>query len=220
MIDAVIFDFDGLILDTETPDFRSWKETFELYGADLPLSIWLEYVGTAAVFDPYTYLAAQLDDPPDREAVQRERRRRDDAWLARQEAMPGVVDYLQAARAARIKCAIASSSYHRWVDRHLAALGLTDWFDVVACRDDVGGRSKPDPAVYMAAVEKLGVDPGRVLALEDSPHGVAAAKAAGLRCAAVPNGITRYLNFDHADYRLGSLADLPLAQLVQEIWHA
>lgn len=219
MLDALIFDFDGLIVDSETSDYRSWQETFALFGAELPLSVWVEYIGTADTFDPYAYLQAQLDAPIDRTAVRRERRQRDDAFMAQQGVMPGVEVYLQDAKSAGVRLAIASSSPHAWVDAQLARLGLTEWFEVVCCSDDVDGRGKPDPAVYLAAVEGLGVKGGRVLALEDSPHGVAAAKAAGLRCTAVPNAMTRFLNFDHADYRLDSLADLSLHQLVQEIWH-
>jgi putative hydrolase of the HAD superfamily len=116
-----------------------------------------------------------------------------------------------------LKIGLASSSDHGWVDGFLVKLGLMDWFEAVRCSDDVDGRSKPDPAVYLSAINGLGVAANRAMALEDSPNGLAAAKAAGLYCAAVPNPMTRLLNFDQADLRLESLAQMPLAQIIDEV---
>lgn len=219
MIEAVIFDFDGLILDTETPDFLSWQELYADFGVELPLTAWHNNIGSSDLFNPYLYLEQLLDHPIDRAAVHARRKQRDNELLAAQTVLPGVVDYLDVACQRGLKIGLASSSHHAWVDHHLERLGLFNHFEVIVCRDDVDGRSKPDPAVYQAAVEALHVLPDRALALEDSPNGVQAAKTAGLFCAAVPNPMTKGLNFDQADAQMTSLTDLPLDRLIEEVLH-
>ncbi len=217
MIEAIIFDFDGLILDSETPDYQSWQEMYAEFGVTLPLAVWLDNIGTVDLFNPYLHLENLLGHPVDRQDVHDRRKRRDNELMAAQTILPGVKTVLAEAQRLGLKIGLASSSDHAWVDGHLARLGLMDWFDAVRCSDDVNGRSKPDPAVYLAAVDALQVKANRALALEDSPNGLQAAKEAGLFCAAVPNPMTRDLNFDRADIRLESLADMPLAQLIDEV---
>lgn len=218
MIKALIFDFDGLILDTETPDYLSWKAVYESFNCELPLAIWQENIGSVNFFNPYTYLEELLERPLDRTAVHAQRKQLDRELLGQQTILPGVESYLAEARQMGLKIGLASSSRHDWVDSYLAQLGLAEWFDVVRCRDDVGERSKPDPAVYLAALEALEVEASYGLALEDSPHGALAAKQAGLRCVVVPNQMTQQLLFAAVDYRLASLADMPLAQLLKQIY--
>ena len=116
-----------------------------------------------------------------------------------------------------LKVGLASSSPHDWVDRYLAQLELTSWFDVVRCRDDVGDVGKPDPAVYLSAIDALGVEAQYGLALEDSPNGALAAKRAGLHCVVIPNQMTQGLIFGEVDHRLSSMTDMPLARLLEEI---
>lgn len=216
MIRAVIFDFDGLIFDSETPDYISWRETYADFGVELPLDVWRQHIG-AVSFNPYLYLEELLQRPLDRQAVWAKRKARDNELMAAQTILPGVEPYLAEARQLGLKIGVASASEHSWVDVHLQRLGIFEQFDVIACRDDVGGTGKPDPAVYHAAISALQVAPMEGLALEDSPHGVTAAKGAGLFCTAVPNQMTRGLNLDHADYRLNALTDMPLVQLINEV---
>ena len=216
MIEAIIFDFDGLILDSETPDYQSWQEMYAEFGVTLPLAVWHTHIGSTN-FNPYLYLEKALGQPVNREDVHDRRKQRDNELMAAQTILPGVGSVLAEAQRLGLKIGLASSSDHDWVDGHLARLGLMDWFDAVRCSDDVDGRSKPDPAVYLAAVDALQVKANRALALEDSPNGVQAAKEAGLFCAVVPNQMTRDLNFDRADIRLASLAGMPLAQLIDEV---
>ena len=218
MIEAIVFDFDGLILDTETPDYESWRQTYADYGVELPLAAWRRNIGSSDLFNPYLYLEEQLGRPLDRQAVHDRRKQRDNELLAAQTILPGVEAVLAEARRLGLKIGLASSSDHGWVDGFLDRLGLVDWFEAVCCSDDVNGRAKPDPAVYVAAVQALNVDADRALALEDSPNGVAAAKAAGLYCIAVPNRMTDGLNFDQADLRLDSLAQAPLSQLIDAVF--
>jgi HAD superfamily hydrolase (TIGR01509 family) len=214
MIKAILFDFDGLILDTETPDYQSWQETYQAYGCELPLEIWKNNIGSVDLFDPVAYLEEQLGRPVNRRELHELRRRRDDELLAAQSTCPGVEAYLEEAAGLGLKIGVASSSRHAWVDTHLTRLGLIDRFDIICCRDDVDDRSKPDPAVYLAALHALEVRAGQALALEDSPNGVLAAKRAGLYCVVVPNQMTRDMRLDGADHRLNSLVDVPLAQLI------
>jgi HAD superfamily hydrolase (TIGR01509 family) len=213
VIRALIFDFDGLIIDTEWPDFRSWQETYEAYGCTLSRDEWSRWIGTLGLYDPYARLEKALGSALDRAEVRAQRRARFDALMAGQPVLPGVVSMLDAAQQRGLKLGIASSSPRSWVWGLLEPLGLAAAFDTVQCGDDVGA-TKPDPASYLAALGALGVNARQAIALEDSPNGVLAAKRAGLYCVAVPNSMTRGLVLDQADLQVDSLADLSLDQLL------
>ena len=217
MIQAIIFDFDGLILDTETPDYQAWQEVYQAYGLELDIEQWGSIVGGdgASSFEPIDDLDAKVG-PIDREAIRARHRTRDQALIAAQPIMPGVVDYLKAAEARGLRLAIASSSPHSWVDRHLARLGLLDHFDAIVCRDDVE-RVKPAPDLFLAALAALDLLPDQAIVLEDSPNGVRAARRAGIFCVCVPNPVTRQLPLPETDLVLESLAALPLDELLARV---
>ena len=220
MIRGIIFDFGGLILETEEPEFQSWQELYAEFGCTLPFARWAAVIGTAEHdFDPYAELEAQLGRPVDRAAVRARRRARFAELVAAQPILPGVEDYIADAQRLGLRLAVASSSARAWVAGHLTRLGLHDHFAALACADDVV-RTKPDPALYLAALAALGLEPHEAIALEDSPNGIAAAKRAGLFCVAVPNPLTRHLSLAAADLQLTSLADLPLADLLAHVQHA
>jgi HAD superfamily hydrolase (TIGR01509 family) len=210
---AIVFDFDGLILDTETPEFRSWGEMYEEHGAELDFETWAVCIGTGDVFDPYAELERRLGRPIDRDVIRQRRRQRNQELLGAETIRPGVLDYLTEARRRGLRLAVASSSSREWVGGHLERLGILDRFDHLRTSDDVR-QVKPDPELYLSALTALGVAGDEAIALEDSPNGVLAAKRAGLFCVAVPNALTRRLSFEHADLTVGSLADLPLATLL------
>jgi len=131
--------------------------------------------------------------------------------------LPGVVDLIEAAVTAGLALAVASSSPHEWVDGHLERRGLLDRFAVIVCRDDVA-RTKPDPALYSTALERLGVGPSDAVALEDSHHGTVSAAAAGLTVVAVPNRVTTGQDFRSARLVVDSMTMLTipiLADLVR-----
>ncbi len=219
MIDALIFDFDGLILNTEYTEYLSWQEIFAAFGQPFPITQWQQNIGST-YFDPYAHLEAQIGRPVDRHTLEPQRRQRDRELLAQETMMPGVLAYLQSAREMGLPIGLASSSRHSWVDEHLQQLDITSYFTAVACRDDVGDCPKPDPAVYHFVLAQLGMAADRALALEDSLNGVRAAKAAGVWVTAVPNNMTHALDFSLADLRLNSLAHMPLSQLITEVFHA
>jgi HAD superfamily hydrolase (TIGR01509 family) len=214
MIKALIFDFDGLILDTEVPEYESWLDLYQSYGCILPLEKWLECIGTADAFNPYEELEMRLGKPIDRAAVRLQRRVRFAELMADQTILPGVQDYIATAKQLGLKLAVASSSPRDWVVGHLSRFGLDSQFDAICCGDEVK-FTKPDPALYLAALQKLEVQAHEAIAFEDSPNGILAAKRAGLFCVAVPNALTRQLSLSLADFEMSSLSNLPLEQIIQ-----
>jgi len=216
MIRALVFDFDGLILDTEEPVYRSWLEVYQAHGEELPFERWVQIVGsTTTGFHPQHHLEERLGRPLPQEVLDRRIGRRTEMILA-QELLPGVVSHLDAARELGWQLGVASSSTADWVRGHLARLGILDRFDCLRCRDDVV-HVKPEPDLYIAVLECLGVGASEAIAIEDSPHGITAAKRAGMRCVAIPNSITARLDLSHADVTLTSLADVTLQQLLRRI---
>ncbi|HUQ41497.1 MAG TPA: HAD family hydrolase [Candidatus Limnocylindrales bacterium] len=213
LIRAVIFDFDGLILETEGPALESWSEIYREHGHEVPMQMWHGFIGSDRGFEPADYLAALVGEGFDRAAMQRRRDLRKTELIAALDVMEGVRDYIADARRLGLRIGIASSSSRGWVMGHLERLRIHALWDAVLTSDDVE-KTKPSPDLYVAAVNALGVAPDQAVALEDSPNGIAAAKDAGLRCVAVPNALTRDLDVSRADVRLGSLAEMPLERLL------
>jgi len=216
LIRAIVFDFDGLILDTEEPIYRSWLEVYQAHGEDLPFERWVRTVGsTNAGFHPQHHLEERLGRSLPQEVLDRRVGRRTEMILA-QTVLPGVARRLEEAKTLGLKLGVASSSTNEWVRGHLARLGILDSFDCLRCRDDVA-NAKPEPDLYIAVLDCLGVPPSEAIAIEDSPNGVLAAKRAGMLCVAIPNSITARLDLGQADLLLGSLADVTLAELLTRV---
>jgi HAD superfamily hydrolase (TIGR01509 family) len=217
MIQALIFDFDGLILDTEISSFQSWQKIYQEYRCELPLEKWVACVGGGIeLFDPCNYLETLLGLPVARETLMTRRRLLHLEMIGSLPALPGVEDYILAAQRLGLKLAVASSSPREWVERHLSRLDLLKYFACLCCGDEVAHK-KPHPELYLSTLSALDVSADEAFALEDSPNGVHAAQRAGLFCVAVPNIITCQLPLTHADLRLASLADMPLSALIAEI---
>ncbi|MGD0612693.1 MAG: HAD-IA family hydrolase [Anaerolineales bacterium] len=218
MIQALIFDFDGLILDTEIPGLTAWQEIYAEDGADLSMDLWGQVVGGTGFtdFEPAAHLEELTRRPLDHQALQARWLRRCEELTAPQPFLPGVLDYLTEAPRLGLHLAIASSSPHAWVDAHLARLGLSAAFEVIVCAEDVA-QVKPNPDLCLAALAFLAIRPEEAVVLEDSPNGVKAAKAAGLRAVAVPNAVTSQLQIEGADVVLDSLAALPLTSLLNRL---
>ena len=219
VLEAIVFDFDGTILDTETPDFQTWQEVYRNHGAELPLDVWLQCVGGGTgEFRPDSYLEELLGREIDRERVRTERRKRFLDLIHVMPIMPGVVALIDAAERRGVRLAVASSSDRKWVESHLQRLGLFGRFAAIVTADDVE-RVKPDPALYRLATQKLEVMPERAIAIEDSFNGMLGAQRAGLRCVSVPNCITRESDFSGADLCLDSIASMAPDDLIASFDH-
>jgi HAD superfamily hydrolase (TIGR01509 family) len=216
-LQAILFDFDGLILDTESSEFHSVGLIFSEHGLVLDRSEWQRIIGTAD-HPHWTELLEQALGRPleDRDAVIVRHRQHHRVSVSAETVRPGVIELLDEAAAAGIAAAVVSSSPASWVVGHLERLELRDRFADVVSRDDVGGdpaRTKPRPDLYLLAAERVGAPPGACVVLEDSPNGVAAAVAAGMAVVAVPGPMTTGLDFSAADRAVGSLADVDLSAL-------
>jgi HAD superfamily hydrolase (TIGR01509 family) len=217
MIEAIILDFDGLILETEGPIYQSWQELYEAHHLHLEYEDWSDIIGAGPdVFNPFTGLEAKLGYGVDRLKEEGRRSQRELELVYKQSVLPGVVDTLNEARQLGLKIGLASSSTYDWVGGHLTRLGLLDRFDVIYTGDDVK-NSKPDPEVYLAALQGLKTAPEQAIVFEDSYNGILAAQRAGIFCVAVPTDMTRQLPLELADMRINSLADQPLKELIQEV---
>jgi HAD superfamily hydrolase (TIGR01509 family) len=207
-------DFDGTILDTEEPVFLSWAELWDAHGHELVRADWQRIIGTQSRFDPQVELENRLGHPLDAAVWERRRARRDELQ-ANHVVRPGVTAWLEEAGQLGVLVGVASSSPADWVLTHLDRLGLRELFSCVVCAGGVD-PAKPDPASYRLACERLGAEPLRSVAVEDSPNGVAAAVAAGLFTVAVPHALTADLDLSAANLVVPSLEPLVLAEILAE----
>jgi HAD superfamily hydrolase (TIGR01509 family) len=226
MLKALIFDFDGLILDTETPEYLAWKDIYQEYGFELPSGEWGKIVGGFGLsdFDAAEHLSQLLSSSPrahgqlDSASLRARHRSESGALIHAQEILPGVLDMIHQAKQLGIKLAIASSSPHAWVDAHAERLGILHHFEAVICADDVGPRrTKPNPDLFLLALKQLQVQKEEAVVFEDSPNGVTAARRAGIFVVAVPNPVTSLLSLDGANLVAKSLKDISLIELNQLI---
>jgi HAD superfamily hydrolase (TIGR01509 family) len=205
--DAVIFDMDGVLVDSEPFGFEALRRVMARYGLPYGEAENAEFLGRTTL---------------DSCQILRERHRLPEAaetladWyvegmleqIARGPIpMAGVPEVLRRIRAAGYRMALASSAEVRVIDANLTALGLRPLFDAVVSGTQVA-RGKPAPDVFLAAAERLGAPPATCLVVEDSRNGLLAAKAAGMRCAVVPCAHTRHQDFGECDHRLAALPDL------------
>lgn len=213
MPEAILFDFDGLILDTEVPIYEAWRENFLALGHELSLEAYAACVGSNfEAYDPKRHLESLTLGTIDWTEWDRHRERDALAHTHRLDLLPGVLALLDDADAAGIACAVASSSSRDWVEGHLDRLGILDRFVLTRCLDDVRAP-KPAPDLFLAAAKGLGTDPAGALVLEDSLNGLRAALAAGIACVVVPNRITSHLQFTGATAVLESLEGMTVAGL-------
>ncbi len=220
MLKALIFDFDGLILDTETPEYLAWKDIYQEHGYELPHEEWGKIVGGYGIssFDAAEHLALLSQGRLDSVSMRSRHSSESLARIHAQTVLPGVLDLIFDAKSHGLKLAIASSSPHSWVDNHAKRLSIFHYFDKVICADDVGaGRTKPNPDLFLLALNQLEVEKEAAVVFEDSPNGVLAANRAGIFVVAVPNHVTAMLNLEHANLIVKSLADLHLAELINRL---
>ncbi|WP_410587946.1 HAD family hydrolase [Amycolatopsis sp. lyj-23] len=209
---ALVFDFDGTLADTESAVLQAWQAIFREHGTELPLAAWYAVIGTQRTTPAMVALLGEHVPGIDPDSLRPGLRTHVLRLLEDLGPRDGVRRYLETAREHGLKLAVASSSSGAWVNPHLERLGIDHHFDAVLTGDL--HRAKPDPDLYLAALDALGADAAETIAFEDTPHGVTSAKAAGLTCVAVPNAITRNLDFGQADVVLPSFTAKPLEALL------
>jgi HAD superfamily hydrolase (TIGR01509 family) len=214
---AFLFDFDGLILDTETASRAGWQWLYRQHGHELPTEKWALMVGTIDGWDPWGHLEVLHGGPLDRETLNAARYEHELSLLETEELRPGIGEYLDAAERLGLKRAIVSSASRAWIDMHLARLERAVGWDAIVTADHDPVRAKPAPTLYLEALELLGVAATEAVAFEDSPNGAKAAKAAGIFVVGIPNTVTRDLGLDAADLVVESLADLPPDELLAQV---
>ena len=217
-IRGLLFDFDGLLVDTESPSRLVWEELYREHGHELPHERWATNVGTLdEPFDPLDHLEELLGRGLDRSMVDERRRARELELIDLEQLRPGVEAYLDEAERRELKTGIVSSSSVEWIEPLLQRLERGHGWDAIVAADGDVLRAKPRPTLYLEALDLLGLAPDEAIAFEDSPNGVRAAKTAGIYCVAVPNPITATLAFENADLMLDSFADLPLPELLERV---
>ena len=209
-IRAFLFDFDGLIIDTESPSRAGWEWLYREHGHELPQDEWRKLVGTTgSPWSPMDHLEGLVGGPLERDTLNERRYAHELTLIEAEELRPGIADYIEAADRLGLKRAIVSSSSRRWIDMHLARLERDfGWHAIVTAERD-RERAKPSPVMYLEALEVLDIDATEAVVFEDSPNGIRAAKAAGIFVVGIPNSVTQELGLDEADLVLQSLADLP-----------
>lgn len=209
-ISAVLFDFDGVLVDTEWAIYQAWLRTFQSNGHDLPLETYTHCIGSDfATWSPKTHLEELTGQAFDWHDLDARRQKEIVAELDGESAMPGAAALLDQLTKVGIRRAVVSSSSHHWVDGWLEKTALAAHFETVVCRGDAE-RIKPAPDLFLEAARRLDLDPAACLVIEDSLNGVKAAKAAGMRVWVVPNRVTAALDFSPADRIFPSLAAISL----------
>lgn len=204
---AVLFDFDGVLVDTEWAIYQSWRRVFEAHAHELPLEIYTRCIGSDfQSWSPKTHLEDLTGLAFDWHDLDARRQEEIMAELDGAGPMQGVREALAKLPAAGHAAAVVSSSSHRWVDGWLEKLGLHGHFATTVCRGDAP-RIKPAPDLFLEAARRLDIEPRDCLVIEDSVNGLNAAKEAGMRVWAVPNRVTECLDFSQADRVFRSLAE-------------
>lgn len=219
MLKALIFDFDGLILDTETPEVLVWQSIYREHGFELPVGEWEKTIGGYGIstFDAAEHLALLSQGRLEPASMRIRYRRESDLLIHASEIMPGVINLIEQAREQGVQVAIGSSSPHSWVDTHAKRLGIFHYFKHIVCQDDVApGRTKPNPDIYLKALEMLKVQNTEAVVFEDSLNGVEAARRAKIFVVAAPNPLTSKMGVS-GDLTVSSLANVSLQDLQAKI---
>ncbi len=207
-ISTVLFDFDGIIVDTEWVIYEEWLNIFLKEGENLSLETYVQCIGSDHTqWSPSLYLESLTGKKYDWEDLHEKRNIQIRKRLQGQKEMPGVRLTLEALQSSSVRCAVVSSSSHHWVDRWLEKLELTSFFQEVVCRGDAASI-KPAPDLFLEAARRLGVTPESCWVIEDSMNGFIAARAAGMKTCIIPNRVTSCLDFKAADLQLPSMESL------------
>ncbi|HWL13370.1 MAG TPA: HAD family hydrolase [Ureibacillus sp.] len=220
---AIIFDFDGTIIDTETAWYITFRDAYKKHGIHLTLEQYSQCLGTSLhSFNPYTYLKTHHNLPIDLEEFKQSVQQQHTEKMIKEGIRPGILKLLESAKALGLKIGLASSSERVWIDKFVKLHGIENYFECY-CTADTVQNVKPDPELYFQALEKLGVEASEAIAIEDSPNGARAAVAAGIPTVVIKNEITKQLPFGDGHYTIDSLDEHELdtlAELVQQKVHS
>jgi HAD superfamily hydrolase (TIGR01509 family) len=211
----VLFDFDGTLWDSEAAVFEVFRELYRHHGHDLPVETWAAAIGTVGGFDPYATLQHLVAGALDLAAVEAQTEDRIAAAAAGVPLRPGIEAFLDDVDRAGLPRAIVSSDTTEWVMTHLRRLRRVEGWAAIVCADGARERAKPSPALYVEALQLVGVSEADAIAFEDSPNGIRAAKAAGIACVCVPNALTAELDLSGADARFQTFEGLHLREVVR-----
>ena len=209
---AIVFDFDGLIVDTENPGFISWQEIYQEFGATLHIDDWRHATGYVGGFDPAIHLEQLRGRHLDWSQLIPRREARNWELTVQATVLPGIESLFRGAREYQLRVGVASNSENGWVEGGLRRLGLREYVDAVVSRDMVL-NPKPAPDIYLKTVQTLQVEPDQAVALEDSEPGCRAAKNAGLKAVAIPNRFSERQDLSVADLIVKSATELTLDRL-------
>jgi HAD superfamily hydrolase (TIGR01509 family) len=214
-IDAVVLDFDGVIIDTETARYEVWMRIFKEHNQVLPRDIWVKSIGRSEYFiNPYDLLAQLTGTSIDTDMLRAYKESMEEHYIAQKPLTAGLLERLNEARSAGGRFAIASSASRRYVQKHLVDRGIEKLFDALVCRDDVS-RHKPHPQPYLRALELLDAEIEHSFAVEDSPAGIEAAVSAGLFCVAVTGNMTRDMDQSRAHFIVNSFEEFTFESLIE-----
>ena len=212
-IKGLIFDFDGLILDTETGEVKVWQEVFQQFGKTFSMDLYLSHIGHAT--DNHFVMDHMVDIGMSVEQIDLAVKKYDVLVSTSsyfRTPREGVEQFIQSGKDDHLRLAVASNSYKDWVLSHLQIMKLDHYFDPICTRDEVS-NSKPHPDLYNRVLEQWNLHPQEVIAFEDSPNGISAAKNAGIFCVAVTNPITAQMEFDQPDLILDTFKDVDLQKV-------
>lgn len=218
MIKAVIFDCDGLLVDTETAWYEAYYEVFQAYGVNLPLHLYAKSIGNSKFedFNPLKYFQECIDTKIDIKSIHTKIRKKHKMLMKDVELRPGVKDYLLRAKSLGLRIGLASSSESVWVEEYLQKYNIREYFDTVKTSDMVI-NVKPEPDLYLEAIRSLGIKGNEAIAFEDSLIGLEAAKKAGLYCVVVPNKATRGFTFEGYNIIMKSMEDMTLDEVIAKV---
>ena len=217
-IAAIVFDFDGLLMDTETTSLASWRYEWSQWGLELDESHFFVDHGGDTTAERYAQLANAVGTEYNQLLSHERRTAYRETRHLELDLAPGIAAWIDEARSSGLRLAVASSSPADWVTKHLHRVGRLESFETLACGDDVDAH-KPAPDVYRLALQHLGVDSDNAVAVEDTPHGVASARAAGLRCIAIPSPYFDHARFEEANLVLDSAEEMSLREALSRLGH-
>ncbi|MDR6997788.1 putative hydrolase of the HAD superfamily [Neobacillus niacini] len=216
VIKGVIFDFDGLIVDTESVWFEALKEVLmEKHHVELELSKYSSCIGTGSDV-LFKYLRGVVGEDVDCELLNQLALEKYNEKMKQPSLREGVIEYLEEAKINNLKIGLASCSSREWVARHLKPLNIIEYFDVINTKNDVK-KVKPDPEIYIKTLTDCNLKRPEAVAFEDSLNGLLAAKEAGIRCVIVPNDVTRHLSFETHDYKLETMSQEALSEVIKKL---